>query len=51
MGKEDGKSIYTIKQKFGESYKIVAVNGSPLKIRGTNKAFRILKLLEEKYGV
>jgi hypothetical protein len=50
MGKEDGKSIYIIKKQFGESYKIVSVNGSPLKIKGTNKALRVLKILEEKYG-
>lgn len=48
MGIEDNRRIYLVKKKFGDSWKLVCINGSPLTIRGTQKALSILKRLEEK---
>jgi len=47
MGIENGKRVYIVKKKFGDLWKLVSVNGSPLIIRGTEKALIILKRLEK----
>jgi len=46
MGIEDGRRIYIVKKKIGDIWKLVSINGTLLKIRGTEKAQTILKRLK-----
>jgi hypothetical protein len=47
MGKENDKRIYLVKKRFGSMWKLVTINGSLLKITGTEQAITVLKRLEK----
>lgn len=46
MGKENDIRIYLVKKRFGSMWKLVSINGSPLILKGTEKAITVLKRLE-----
>jgi hypothetical protein len=47
MGKENDKRIYLVKKRFGTMWKLVSINGTPLILKGSEKAITILKRLED----
>lgn len=47
MGEENNQRIYLVKKRVGTSWKLVSINKELLKIKGTEKALKILNQLEE----
>jgi hypothetical protein len=47
MGKENDKRIFLVKKRFGTMWKLVSVSGTPLILKGTEKAMIVLKRLED----